>query len=49
MITTLIITQAICVGTSAYLTFKANKKQSSVKLKLISKEKDFKHYKAGGF
>lgn len=39
--------QSVCIGISAYLTYKSTRK--SVKLQLISKDKGFKHYRTGGF
>ncbi|MGM7720518.1 hypothetical protein [Metabacillus sp. Hm71] len=47
MITTLISLQLACVGVSTYLTYKTTKK--STKIKLSSKTKGYKYYKAGGF
>lgn len=47
MIPTLIGIQSVCIGISAYLTYKSNKKSSN--LKRVKKEKGFKYYKAGGF
>lgn len=47
MLTTLIGIQTICVGVSAFLTYKTAKK--SKKVKLLSNVKGYKHYKAGGF
>ncbi|WP_299831304.1 hypothetical protein [uncultured Metabacillus sp.] len=47
MITTLIGIQTVCIGVSAYLTYKTRKK--STKVKLTSNDKGYKYYKAGGF
>jgi hypothetical protein len=47
MITALISLQTVCIATSAYITYRTTKKQ--IKMKLVSNEKGFKHYKAGGF
>ena len=47
MLTTFIGVQTICVGISAFLTYKSTRKAKTIKL--VSKEKGFKYYKAGGF
>jgi hypothetical protein len=47
MLTTLVGVQTICIGVSAYLTYRNTKKQ--IKLKLDPKTKGFKHYRTGGF
>lgn len=47
MITTLLSIQGVCVGISAYLTYKSTRK--STKLQRVRKEKGFKYYKVGGF
>ena len=47
MISTLIGIQTICIGVSAYLTYKTTAKTQ--KISRVKKEKGFKYYKAGGF
>lgn len=47
MITALIGIQTICIGASAYITYRTTKKK--IKFKLVEKSKGFKHYRAGGF
>lgn len=47
LLSSLIGIQTVCVGVTAYLTYRMNNK--STKMKLVQNEKGYKQYKVGGF
>lgn len=49
MITALVGIQTVCVGVTAYLTYRTTKRAMGVKLVEKNKRTGYRHYKAGGF